>query len=188
MRRQLAYLGAAVVLLAIGVWLVVDREAGSQAPIDPIVGVYRIAAASVGPSDAMVEQPALVGRAFVVRRDGPELVAGLCPDELTCTRWLDETPTFRHSLASLPVDVALAQAEPEVLLSAAHVVDASSSTTITTEDGRCRRRVDAGSLERTEVGVRLRRELAQTELAEDCESLPVSDRVKIELSLLRLHR
>jgi hypothetical protein len=166
-KRQLGYLAAAAIAIGAAMWLVVGDEHGKAPSIDgPMVGVYRIAAAHVGPPDATIDQPQLAGRAFIVRRDGPELVAGLCPDEVTCRRWLDETPAFRHSLASLPVEFALADADAEAVLSSAHVVGTSKATT-TVADGRCRRRADSGSLEPTDIGLRLRRELAQTELVVD---------------------
>ena len=187
MRRQLAYLGVAAILLAVGVWLVVDRDGETPVAHVSVEGVYRIADARVGPPDAMTERPELAGRAFIIRGDGAQILAGLCPDEVTCRRWLHETPpAFRHSLPSLPVDIELAKAEPEMLLSAAHVVGTSLATTITTEDGRCRWRVDGSAFEPTEIGARLRRDLAQTELVTDCETHEATDRVAVDLSLVRL--
>jgi hypothetical protein len=187
--RQLGYLAAAAIVIAIAAWLFAsDRDHGElPAGQSSIAGVYRITDVRMGRPDALADRASLVGRPFILRRDGPDLVAGLCPDDATCRRWLDETPAFRHALASLPVDIAFADADPEAVLSAAHVVGSASATTTTTEDGRCRRRIESGSLTATEIGLRLRRELAQTELVVDCEAQPTDDRLLVELTLVRMH-
>ena len=189
MKRQLGYLAAAAIVIAIAAWLVASNRDDSELPPlqSTIAGVYRITDVRMGRPDALADRASLVGRPFILRRDGPDLVAGLCPDDATCRRWLDETPAFRHALASLPVDIAFADADPEAVLSAAHVVGSASATTTTTEDGRCRRRIESGSLTATEIGLRLRRELAQTELVVDCEAQPTDDRLLVELTLVRMH-
>jgi hypothetical protein len=189
LRRQLGYLAGAAIVIAIAAWLVAgDRDDGELAPVEStIAGVYRITDARTGRPDALADRSSLEGRAFILRRDGPDIVGGLCPDDVTCRRWLDETPAFRHALASLPVDVAFADVDPEAVLSAAHAVGTTSATITTTEDGRCRRRIDSGSLTATEIGLRLRRELAQTELVVDCEAQPTDDRLLVEVTLVRVH-
>ena len=189
MKRQLAYLAVAATMIGIAAWWVAaDVDDDERVPAqNAIEGVYRITDVRMGRPDALADRASLAGRAFILERDGPELVAGLCPDDATCRRWLDETPAFRHAMASLSVDVALADVDPEAVLSAAHVVGTASATTITTEDGRCRRRIESGSLDATEIGLRLRRELAQTELVVDCEAQPTDDRLLVELTLVRMH-
>lgn len=189
MKRQLGYLAAAAIVIAIAAWLVAsDRDESELPPVqNAMEGVYRITDVRMGRPDALADRASLVGRAFILRRDGPDLVAGLCPDDATCRRWLEETPAFRHALASLPVDIAFADADPEAVLSAAHVVGSASASTTSTEDGRCRRRIESGSLTATEIGLRLRRELAQTDLVVDCEAQPTDDRLLVELSLVRMH-
>jgi hypothetical protein len=186
-KRHLGYLAVAALALAVAIWIVVDDDGAEIMTVDgPPLGLYRIAEARLGPPGAAVERPELVGRAFIVRRDGPELVAGLCPDVGLCRRWLAEAAPFRHGLPSLPVETTLADTDPEAVLSSAHVVGTTVSAITTTADGRCRRRVDSGSLEATEIGLRLHRELAQTDLVDDCEARPATDHIVIELGLVRL--
>jgi hypothetical protein len=185
-KRQLGYLALAALALGVAIWIVIDEGDELTAVAGPLVGVYRIADAQAGPPGAMVARPELAGRAFVVLRDGPELAGGLCPDEIICRRWLTEPAAFRHALPSLPVDAALPEADPETLLASAHVLGTEAASTVTTADNRCRRRIDSGALEPTEIGLRLHRELAQTELVEDCEARRATERIVLELDLVRL--